>query len=137
MHRHYLVMKHTSCLWHRFLPEATQIIGYARSQLSAAELHQRIKPFLKGDDKVVEDFLSSIMYVQGRVHDDVWLLATVRVALPSVALDSDMLLLMHRSSQCLTRLVRPLQAVMRDGKASKNCRVRCSRSSQRDPKQIL
>ena len=49
----------------RFLPEATLIIGYARSKLTAEELHQRIKPYLKGDDRVVEDFLSSISYVQG------------------------------------------------------------------------
>ena len=49
----------------RFLPDATQIVGYARSNLTDADLHQRLKPYLKGSDKVVDEFLSSITYVQG------------------------------------------------------------------------
>ena len=49
----------------RFLPGDTQIIGYARSQLTANELRERVKPFLKGNEKTVKEFLSSISYVHG------------------------------------------------------------------------
>ena len=54
-----------TCSACRFLPEDTEIIGYARSQLTANQLHERVRPFLKGSETAVQEFLSSISYVQG------------------------------------------------------------------------
>ncbi|KAF8070929.1 G6PD5 [Scenedesmus sp. PABB004] len=48
-----------------FLPRATQIIGYARSELTDAGLRERLAPFLKGDPASVERFLALCVYIQG------------------------------------------------------------------------
>ncbi len=49
----------------RFLPARLQIIGYARSELTVAQLHERLRPFLKGDAKAVQSFLDVITYTPG------------------------------------------------------------------------
>lgn len=51
----------------RFLPQSLQIIGYARTGMSAAELRDKIRPFLKGDAETVQKFLELITYVHGQV----------------------------------------------------------------------
>jgi len=53
-----------------FLPRRTQIVGYARSQMTHTELAEHIRPFLKGDSGEVEKFISFITYVQGEYHPD-------------------------------------------------------------------
>ena len=50
----------------RHLPEGLQIIGYARSKLSDADLREKVKPNLKGgSDKDRERFLQACTYVAG------------------------------------------------------------------------
>ena len=55
---------------HRFLPKNIKLIGYARSKLSNSDLHEKIKCYLKGDDKTKEEFLDRITYVQGLYDGD-------------------------------------------------------------------
>ena len=55
---------------HRFLPKNLKLIGYARSKLSNSDLHEKIKGYLKGDDKTKEEFLARISYVQGLYDGD-------------------------------------------------------------------
>lgn len=51
----------------RFLPKATQIIGYARTQMSLDEFHQRLAPYIKGDPGKVKRFLQLCTYMHGDV----------------------------------------------------------------------
>lgn len=53
----------------RFLPKATQIIGYARTALTHDGLRERLAPFLKGDPEQVDRFLQLCTYHQGDVSD--------------------------------------------------------------------
>ena len=55
---------------HRFLPKNLKLIGYARSKLSNSDLHEKIKGYLKGDDKTKQEFLDRITYVQGQYDGD-------------------------------------------------------------------
>ena len=52
----------------RFLPKDLQIIGYARSKLTAEDLREKLKGFLKEEDDLVSDFLSRVTYISG-VYD--------------------------------------------------------------------
>ena len=47
------------------LPKDVYITGYARSKMSDEELRSKVKPNLKGDEKVVEDFLKTFSYTAG------------------------------------------------------------------------
>jgi glucose-6-phosphate 1-dehydrogenase len=47
------------------LPSNSAIIGYARSALTQGQLHDSLRPFLKGDDEECGAFLSLCSYVQG------------------------------------------------------------------------
>lgn len=60
----------TALLAHRFLPKNLKLVGYARSKLSDSDLHNKIKDYLKGDDKTKEEFLSRISYVPGAYDGD-------------------------------------------------------------------
>jgi glucose-6-phosphate 1-dehydrogenase len=51
----------------RFFPPRTQIVGYARSVMTAAQLHDRLRPFLKGTDQAVAAFLNLVTYQHGEV----------------------------------------------------------------------
>jgi glucose-6-phosphate 1-dehydrogenase len=63
---------HVIVLWlPSFLPRATQIIGYARTSMSLEEFHQRLTPYIKGDELKVQCFLKLCTYM----HGDVSLLA--------------------------------------------------------------
>ncbi|CAK0786708.1 Glucose-6-phosphate 1-dehydrogenase, cytoplasmic isoform [Coccomyxa viridis] len=53
-----------------FLPKNLKLIGYARSKLSNSDLHEKIKGYLKGDDKTKQEFLDRITYVQGQYDGD-------------------------------------------------------------------
>eukprot|EP00882_Tetradesmus_deserticola_P002300 GHRQ01002455.1.p1 GENE.GHRQ01002455.1~~GHRQ01002455.1.p1 ORF type:complete len:526 (+),score=252.21 GHRQ01002455.1:167-1744(+) len=53
-----------------FLPKATQIIGYARSKLTDEALHERLTPYLKGEEQQVAKFLKLCLYVQGDYTPD-------------------------------------------------------------------
>ena len=55
---------------HRFLPKNLKHIAYARSKLSNSDIHEKIKGYLKGDDKTKQDFLDRITYVQGQYDGD-------------------------------------------------------------------
>lgn len=59
-----------SSLVSRFLPKNLKLIGYARSKLSAEDLHKKIKGYLKGDDKIKDEFLSRVTYVPGSYDGD-------------------------------------------------------------------
>lgn len=50
-----------------FLPRATQIIGYARTALTAEALHERLRQYLKGEEEEIARFLKLCFYVQGEV----------------------------------------------------------------------
>ncbi|KAG7347829.1 6-phosphogluconate dehydrogenase [Nitzschia inconspicua] len=57
----------------KLLPSATVIFGYARSNLSDNELHERIKPYLvegKHPEEVVDSFLKLVRYQQGSGYGD-------------------------------------------------------------------
>ena len=58
-----LLLTHDGCF--RFLPPSTSLIGYARSKLSDQNVRDKVKPFLRDEQKVVQDFLSLITYVPG------------------------------------------------------------------------
>ncbi|KAI8091466.1 glucose-6-phosphate dehydrogenase [Gilbertella persicaria] len=49
-----------------FLPEKTQIIGYARTKMDKKEFHERIEPNLKGEDKELKGFLDICSYHPGQ-----------------------------------------------------------------------
>lgn len=50
----------------RFLPENTRIFAYARSNLTSQDLHNSLRPYLKGgDSSMIDEFLATISYVQG------------------------------------------------------------------------
>ena len=57
-------------LVNRFLPKNLKLIGYARSKLSDEDLHEKIKGYLKGDDKLKDEFLSRVSYVPGSYDGD-------------------------------------------------------------------
>jgi hypothetical protein len=44
-----------------------QIIGYARSAMTAQQLGERLRPYLHGEPAAVDQFLSYCTYVQGDV----------------------------------------------------------------------
>jgi glucose-6-phosphate 1-dehydrogenase len=50
-----------------FLPRATQIIGYARTSMSLEEFHQRLAPYIKGDELKVQRFFKLCTYMHGDV----------------------------------------------------------------------
>lgn len=52
----------------RFLPEDVRIIGYARTTMSDAELHDRLKEYLQGDALRIKEFLDVCTYQQGQVR---------------------------------------------------------------------
>jgi len=54
----------------RFLPKNLKLVGYARSKLSNDDLHKKIRDYLKGDDKIKDEFLSRVSYVQGSYDGD-------------------------------------------------------------------
>lgn len=58
----------------KFLPEKSQIIGYARTKMDIAEFHKRVKSHLKIDDKSKEskvgEFLKLCHYVQGQYDQE-------------------------------------------------------------------
>ena len=60
----------TALLAHRFLPKNLKLIGYARSKLTDSDLHNKVKDYLKGDDKTKDEFLSRISYVPGAYDGD-------------------------------------------------------------------
>ncbi len=49
----------------RYLPKHLNIIGYARSDMTDEALRGRVKKFLKGDEKSIDDFLSRLTYCPG------------------------------------------------------------------------
>lgn len=49
----------------RFLPPSTTILGYARSKLSDQNVRDKVKPFLRDEPNVVQDFLKLITYLPG------------------------------------------------------------------------
>lgn len=49
----------------RYLPRNVNIIGYARSKMTDQQLKERVKQFLKGDQKVTEAFLDKLSYCSG------------------------------------------------------------------------
>jgi glucose-6-phosphate 1-dehydrogenase len=54
----------------RFLPKNLQIIGYARSKLTAEELREKIKGYLKGEEAEVKEYLSRVTYIPGSYDGD-------------------------------------------------------------------
>eukprot|EP00899_Mesostigma_viride_P029644 jgi/Mesvir1/9865/Mv22403-RA.1 len=56
---------------HDRLPRCTKIFGYARTQMTTAELHARIRPYLlkTNTEDQVDSFLSIVSYVQGGYDD--------------------------------------------------------------------
>jgi len=52
------------------LPKDTKIWGIARSGLTHDELRQKLRPFLKGEDTVIEEFLSLCFYQQQSSYSD-------------------------------------------------------------------
>lgn len=60
----------TALLAHRFLPKNLKLIGYARSKLTDSDLHNKVKDYLKGDDRTKDEFLSRISYVPGAYDGD-------------------------------------------------------------------
>lgn len=57
------------CVLCSFLPRATQIVGYARTNMTLEEFHKRLGPYIKGDPKEVERFLKLCTYMHGDVSD--------------------------------------------------------------------
>ena len=53
--------------YRRFLPFRFSIVGYARSELTNEQLRDRIKPYLKGEEESVSQFLNACSYIQGEV----------------------------------------------------------------------
>lgn len=49
----------------RFLPQKISIIGYARSKLSDEDLREKIRPQLKADKEIVDEFLDLLTYISG------------------------------------------------------------------------
>ena len=56
------------CVGNRFLPKDLQIIGYARSKLTAEDLREKLKGYLKGEDDLIGEFLGRVTYISG-VYD--------------------------------------------------------------------
>ena len=55
----------------RFLPRRLQIVGYARTAMSADDLRARLRPYLKGGaPEAVERFLSHCSYLHGDYAPD-------------------------------------------------------------------
>uniref|UniRef100_A0A061S3M8 Glucose-6-phosphate 1-dehydrogenase n=1 Tax=Tetraselmis sp. GSL018 TaxID=582737 RepID=A0A061S3M8_9CHLO len=54
-----------------FLPEELDVIGYARSGLTSGDLRAKLKPFLKGDETFVSQFLNRCTYISGQYDGDV------------------------------------------------------------------
>lgn len=52
---------------YRFLPKCLAIIGYARSALTDAELREKLKGYLKGDEDKINTFLELCTYQSGQV----------------------------------------------------------------------
>mmetsp|Transcript_5907 Transcript_5907/g.10279 ORF Transcript_5907/g.10279 Transcript_5907/m.10279 type:complete len:572 (+) Transcript_5907:58-1773(+) len=48
-----------------FLPKKLSILGYARSPLTATELQERLRPFLKGEPEQIDAFLALCSYQSG------------------------------------------------------------------------
>ncbi|KAG1526568.1 hypothetical protein G6F52_002318 [Rhizopus delemar] len=57
-----------------FLPKATEIVGYARSDLDEKEYHKRVQSHLEVDEegleKKADEFIKICNYVQGKYDDD-------------------------------------------------------------------
>lgn len=49
----------------RFLPANLSILGYARSKLSKQDLQDKVKPNLKGDSDLIDEFLDVLDYEAG------------------------------------------------------------------------
>lgn len=49
----------------RFLPANLSILGYARSKLSKKDLQEKVKPNLKGDEDMIDEFLDVLDYEAG------------------------------------------------------------------------
>ena len=49
----------------RFLPANLSIMGYARSKLSKQDLQEKVKPHLKGDKDLIDEFLDVLEYEAG------------------------------------------------------------------------
>ena len=47
------------------LPKDVYITGYARSKMSDEDLRSKVKPNLKGEPEVVEEFLKTLSYTAG------------------------------------------------------------------------
>ena len=52
------------------LPTNTKIWGIARSHLTDDDLRNKIRPFLKGDEEIIENFLSICYYQQQSSYSD-------------------------------------------------------------------
>lgn len=52
------------------LPGHAKIVGFSRSNLSNADLHDRIRPFLKGSEEDMNRFLSLCSYFSGHYDSD-------------------------------------------------------------------
>ena len=49
----------------RFLPSNLSILGYARSKLSKKDLQDKVRPNLKGDEDMIDEFLDVLDYEAG------------------------------------------------------------------------
>lgn len=49
----------------RFLPSNLTILGYARSKLSKQDLQDKVRPNLKGDEDMIDEFLDVLDYEAG------------------------------------------------------------------------
>lgn len=57
----------------KFLPEKTQIVGYARSKMDTAAFHKRVKSHIKADDEVkLDEFLKVCHYVEGQYDQETY-----------------------------------------------------------------
>jgi glucose-6-phosphate 1-dehydrogenase len=58
----------------KFLPEKTQIVGYARTKMDCDEFHKRVSSHLKSDDPTndqnIKDFLKICHYVAGQYDQE-------------------------------------------------------------------
>ena len=99
--RHIHALSEQGPLLTRFLPKNLKLIGYARSKLSPEDLHEKIRGYLKGDDKTKDEFLSRVTYVPGSYDGDEGFQVTYasqqRYQGPAVVLGSDCL---HEQSVC-------------------------------------
>ncbi|KAI9187964.1 Glucose-6-phosphate 1-dehydrogenase [Blastocladiella emersonii ATCC 22665] len=55
---------------HDFLPKTAQIIGYARSHIEIKDFRDRLRGFLKGDAKLIDEFLQRCHYHAGSYDKD-------------------------------------------------------------------